>query len=120
MYKSCSKCGKIHPKNYQCDANKRTFNGGDERKLRSQYAWTLKSQEIRERANHLCEVCRDQGIYTYDGIEVHHIVKVKDDKSLLLDNYNLIVLCKDHHGLADKGEIDSNYLLSLARSREQS
>lgn len=115
--KACSKCGKIHPYNYEC-RTKRRYDGGDERKLRSTYSWTKKSEEIRERANHLCEVCRDEGVYTYDGIEVHHITKVRDDKSLLLDNENLICLCKEHHMKADNGEISKEYLLKLAHHRE--
>ena len=118
MFKACSKCGKIHPASFKCNAFKREFVGGDERKLRSQYSWTKKSEEIRERANHLCEVCRDNGIYTYDNIEVHHIVKVKDDKSRLLDNENLICLCKEHHLLADENQIEKDYLFELARQRE--
>lgn len=117
MYKSCSKCGKIHPSNYKC-SSKRVYQDTDERKLRSQYAWTKKSEEIRDRANHLCEVCRDKGIITYKDIEVHHIVKVKDDSSLLLDNFNLVCLCQEHHKKADKGEIDSDYLIELAMNRE--
>jgi 5-methylcytosine-specific restriction endonuclease McrA len=116
MMKACSKCGKIHPYNYECKVG-RIFAGGDERKLRSSYAWTKKSEEIREQANYLCEVCRDEGIYTYDGIEVHHITKVRDDKSLLLDNNNLICLCKKHHLLADDNLIDKEYLITLAKRR---
>lgn len=119
IYKSCSKCGKIHPKNYNCNAITRTFTGGEERKLRSQYAWTLKSEEIRERANHLCEVCRDKGIITFNNLEVHHIVKLKEDESRLLDNYNLVCLCKEHHKQADNNEIDKDYLFGLAMKREQ-
>lgn len=118
MYKSCSKCGKIHPKNYQCNVG-RTFTGGDERKLRSQYSWTKKSEEIRERANHLCEVCRDKGIITLNNLEVHHIEKIKDDESRMYDNENLICLCQEHHKQADKGFIDKNYLFELAKKREQ-
>lgn len=117
MYKSCSKCGKIHDTKYKCNVG-RTFTGGEERKLRSLYSWTKKSEEIRERANHLCEVCRDKGIITFKDIEVHHIVKVKDDKSKLLDNENLICLCQEHHKQADKGEIDTDYLRKLAKARE--
>ena len=118
MFKSCSKCGKIHPRNYQCNVG-RTFTGGIERKLRSQYSWTKKSEEIRERANYLCEICREQGIYNYTNIEVHHIVKVKDDESRLLDNENLICLCQEHHKQADNNEIDKDYLIELAKRREQ-
>ena len=117
MYKSCSKCGKIHDTKYKCNVG-RMFTGGDERKLRSQYAWTKKSEEIRERANHLCEVCRDNGVFTYDNIEVHHIIKVKDDKSRLLDNENLIALCQEHHKQADNNQIDKDYLIELAHRRE--
>lgn len=86
--------------------------------LRSSYNWTQKSKEIRERANYLCEVCRAEGVYTYDGLEVHHITKVKDDEDLLLDNNNLICLCTRHHHQADNNELDKDYLLSLARARE--
>lgn len=118
MYKSCSRCGKIHATGHKCTVG-RIYTGGDERSLRSKYAWTEKSKEIRERANHLCEVCRDQGQITYDNIEVHHIVKVRDDKSKLLDNENLICLCQEHHTQADNNEIDSTYLTKLARIREQ-
>ena len=118
MWKSCSRCGKIHASDYQCTVG-RIYRGGKERKLRSTYSWTLKSQEIRERANHLCEVCRDQGVYTYNNIEVHHIVKVREDETRLLDNLNLICLCKDHHEQADNNEIDKEYLIELARKREQ-
>ena len=118
MWKSCSKCGKIHSQEYKCNVG-RTFTGGEERKLRSQYSWTLKSQEIRERANHLCEVCRANGVYTYDNIEVHHIVKVRDDKSRLLDNENLICLCQEHHEQADNNQINKEYLFELAKKRER-
>ncbi len=118
MFKACSKCGKIHDSRFQCNVG-RTYEGGIERSMRSQYAWTVKSKEIRERANHLCEVCRASGIITYEGIEVHHITKVKDDPSKLLDNFNLVCLCQEHHKQADKGLIDSEYLKELAMRREQ-
>ena len=116
-YKSCSKCGRVHPENYKCTIGVQ-YNGGIERKLRSKYAWTEKSKEIRERANYLCEVCRDQGIITYEKISVHHIEKVKDDPTKLLDNENLIALCEEHHTLADDGKLDKDYLKELAKHRE--
>lgn len=117
MYKSCSRCGKIHDTRFKCNAG-RVYTGGQERKLRSSYAWTKKSEEIREKANWLCEVCRDRGVYTYDGLEVHHITKLSDDSSKLLDNNNLVCLCVEHHKQADNGEIDADYLRQLARHRE--
>lgn len=117
MYKSCARCGKIHLSNYKCNVN-RVYLGGEERALRNTYAWTNKSKEIRETAQYLCEVCRANGEYTYDNLEVHHIVKIKDDSSKLLDNYNLVCLCVEHHKAADAGLIDSEYLKALAAERE--
>lgn len=119
IYKSCSKCGKIHPKNYDCKTVRVYDSEATERKLRSSYSWTKKSEEIRERANHLCEVCRDKGIITLNNLEVHHIEKIKDDESRMYDNENLICLCQEHHKQADKGFIDKNYLFELAKKREQ-
>ena len=119
MYKACSRCGKIHDTRYQCNAGK-TYKryDGEERKLRSKSAWTKKSLEIREKANWLCEVCRDKGIYTYESLEVHHITKVKDDSSKLLDDLNLVCLCVSHHKQADYGQIDADFRRNLARMRE--
>ena len=118
MLKSCSRCGKMHDVNYRCTAGV-VYQTGEERALRKRNAWRLKSEEIRERANYLCEVCRDQGIYTYDGLEVHHITKIRDNKDLLLDNHNLICLCQKHHKLADSGAISKEYLEKLALDREE-
>ena len=121
MYRACPYCGRIHPVGYICPKkSKRIYNGGEERKLRSTNAWTKKSKEIREKAQGLCEVCRDKGIYTYTSLEVHHIEKVRDDKSKLLDNYNLICLCVEHHKMADNGKLDATYLKKLAKKREES
>jgi 5-methylcytosine-specific restriction protein A len=121
MLRSCPYCGRIHPAGYICKASKRkrAYNGGEERKLRSTYAWTKKSKEIREKAQGLCEVCRDKGLYTYTGLEVHHIEKVREDKDRLLDNYNLICVCAECHKQAEQGKIDKEYLRKLARKREQ-
>ena len=120
MYKACKYCGRIHTFGYICPKKpKRTiYRGGEERKLRSTNAWTKKSKEIREKAQGLCEVCRDKGTYTYASLEVHHIVKLRHRPDLLLDNYNLIALCEDCHKKADSGKISTEYLQSLARKRE--
>ena len=119
IYKSCPYCGRIHPQGYICPSKpKRIYRGGEERKLRNTNDWKKKSEEIREKAQGLCEVCRDKGIYTYKGIEVHHITKIRDDKDRLLDNYNLVALCQEHHKLADKGKLSQDYLRKLARKRE--
>ena len=119
MYKTCSKCGKIHDTRFKCKVNNIIKQSTDESKLRSTNKWTQKSLNIRTKANYLCEVCRDQGRLTYNDLEVHHIVKIKDDSNKLLDDYNLICLCVEHHKQADAGEIDTDYLKKLAKEREE-
>ena len=114
--KSCSRCGRIHPRNYNCNIG-RIYKKTDESKLRSRYAWTKKAKQIKDDANGLCEVCKAQGLYNYNNLEVHHIIKIKDDPNGLLDDDNLICLCVDHHKQADDGQIDADYLRELARER---
>lgn len=116
MYKACSRCGKIHDSRFKCNAGK-TYAKAEERELRSTYRWTKKSREMRENAQYLCEVCRDQGVYTYDDLEVHHIEKIREDKSKLLDDDNLIVLCITHHKDADAGRLSKDYLKELVKRR---
>ena len=123
MWKACCKCGKIHDSNYQCNVGR--IYRGDERKLRNKYSWAMKSQEIRERASYLCEVCKDQiknqkysEYPPYASLEVHHIEKLRDRPDLMLDNLNLVCLCQAHHKQADAGEIDIEYLRKLAMTRE--
>ena len=81
-------------------------------------AWHQKSEEIKERSNYLCAVCLDNRILTYDGLEVHHIVKIADRPELLLEDSNLICLCVQHHKRADRGCISPDYLMRLARLRD--
>ena len=114
--KSCSKCGKIHPRGVTCDRG-RKYQSSQERKLRSTYMWTKKAKQIKEDALGLCEVCKALGVYTYDGLEVHHITKLKEDPNGLLDDDNLIALCVYHHKQADDGELDADYLRELVKER---
>ena len=119
-YYSCSRCGKIHPKGYVCKVGvrkKRYRYTYEESKLRSKGVWTEKSKQIREDANYLCEVCKDKGIYNYRDVSVHHIEKLRDRPDLLIEDTNLICLCKDCHRMADAGMIDKEYLKKLARKR---
>ena len=119
MWKACSKCGKIHDVNYKCN-HENVHKDETERKLRSKYIWTKKSREIRERANFLCEVCRDKGEFVYENVEVHHILPLRGHHDLFLSNENLICLCTECHRKAENGEIDIEYLKKLAEMREKS
>lgn len=117
MLKSCSRCGRIHNYNYKCNQG-RIYKKNDIDKLRSTKRWTNKSIEIREASNYLCAVCLDEGIINYDKVEVHHIEKLQDNQDLLLENDNLIALCKYHHKQADKNKLSKEYLISLVKKRD--
>ena len=116
MWKACSKCGRIHPYNTACHIG---IPSTGEMKLRNTYKWRKKREEVKKASNYLCAVCKEQGKYVYNDIEVHHITKLKDEPQKLLDNYNLIPLCVTHHKMADEGKIDADYLRELARRREE-
>ena len=118
MYKSCSRCGKIHDSKYNCYHNK-SINKNEIDKLRSTYKWQQKAEQIKEDSNYLCAVCRDEKIYTYKNLEVHHIEKLQERPDLLLEDSNLICLCKLHHKSADEGNITKDYLLELVNKRKQ-
>lgn len=120
MYRSCAKCGRIHEVGYECRAvaPQPTPKTRDQ-ELRSTQRWQDKSLEIRKASRYLCAVCEEEGVYNYNKLEVHHITKLRDDEDGMLDNFNLICLCKYHHELADEGKIDANHLRELARRREE-
>jgi 5-methylcytosine-specific restriction enzyme A len=44
-----------------------------------------------------CRICKSLGIYTYDNLEVDHIIPIVEAPELCLDLNNLQVLCKQHH-----------------------
>ena len=120
IYKSCSKCGKIHDINYKCKTNykyeARTYD--ETRKLRNNFKWHSKAKQIKKNSKFLCALCLEEGIYNYNDLEVHHIIKIKDDKEQLYNNNNLICLCKKHHILADNGTISKEHLFELVKKRE--
>ncbi|MBR4656552.1 MAG: HNH endonuclease [Oscillospiraceae bacterium] len=119
MKRACSRCGKIHDFNYRCTKGKRYESNDAARKLRSSWAWREKSLDVRDRAFHVCEVCKAQGKITIGDVAVHHIVKVRDNKDLYLDDDNLVCLCDFHHKQAEQGDIDPDYLRTLAEARDR-
>ena len=120
IYKSCSKCGKIHDINYTCKTNyKYEIRKDDEtRKIRNCHSWHKKSEQIRKESKYLCAVCLEEGIYNYNNLEVHHIEKLRHNKDKLLDDDNLICLCKKHHKQADDGTISKEHLYDLVKKRK--
>ena len=118
MLKSCKHCGRIHDSKYMCPSKPRRNNYKDvteEDKFRSTYVWQKKRESIKQRDNYLCQVCirklyNTLKQYNYEDIQVHHIVPLKEDYELRLEDDNLISLCKYHHELAEKGEIPREIL----------
>ena len=118
MLRSCSKCGRIHDINFKCNGGGR-LPKTNEQALRNRNKWHTKSREIREKSKYICSVCQDKGQISFDdNLEVHHIIKLRDDPSGLLDDDNLICLCTYHHKQADKGELSVDYLRQLAQRRD--
>lgn len=118
MLRSCTRCGRIHDINFKCNGGGR-LPQTTEQALRNRNKWHTKSREIRERSLYLCSVCKDRGeAKADDDLEVHHIIKLRDDPSGLLDDDNLIALCVLHHKQADRGELSVDYLRQLAQRRD--
>lgn len=120
MWKSCAKCGKIHDYNKRCYAGD-SFRKKDTKanKFRATTEWKNKSEEIREESKYLCAMCIEEGIYNYNQLEVHHIEPLEKNFERRLDDYNLICLCSEHHKLAERGEVEQDYLFNLVMKREE-
>lgn len=126
MLKSCRYCGRIHAKGYVCpkkpSPEKRTKMETEQNKFRSKNSWAKKSKAIRQRDGFLCQVCirglyNPERIYQTDGLEVHHIIPLKNDYNLRLDDENLITLCKKHHEMAEAGKIPTTLLKRIAKEQ---
>ena len=118
MLKSCKYCGRVHRVDEVCPKKPKRFGNwskynSPERKFRSTQAWQTKREEIKERDHYLCKVCLDYNVINYNGLEVHHIVSLKDDFDKRLDNDNLITLCRTHHEEAERGQLSIEYLTKL-------
>ena len=120
LFKSCSRCGKVHAKEFKCKHNapKYRYPRAKGTEIRGTNAWAKKAEEIKESCNYLCEVCLDKGAYTYKDLSVHHIIKLREAPERALDNYNLVTLCRFHHQLADSGGLETEYLTRLSATRE--
>lgn len=123
MKKSCQYCGRVHDKKYDCGKKPKKdysrYQRTDSEAGRYSHAFRVKSEQIKKRSHYLCSYCLANNMLTYDGLETHHITKLRDRPELLLDDSNLICLCKRHHKLADDGKIDAELLRELARQRDK-
>ena len=62
---------------------------------------------------YLCRICVAESHLTYENLSVHHIVSLKNNFDLRLDDDNLITLCNVHHEQAEKGKISADILHNL-------
>ena len=72
-----------------------------------------KRKQIKKRDKYLCQLCLKDNIYTYDNLQVHHIIPLAEDYNKKLDSDNLITLCRMHHEQAEKGIISKEELYEL-------
>lgn len=114
MLRSCKYCGRIHDTKVDCGMKpKRIKEPTRTNKFRWSRVWRNKRNSVVERDNYLCQVCKDNKKYVYEGLEVHHIVPIEEDYRLRLEEDNLITLCVSCHKEADLNKIKRNYLKEL-------
>lgn len=125
MLKSCSYCGGIHNRGYQCPSKpKRVKTPTYIDKFRWSRRWRTKAMQINERDKYLCQICIRKLFntvqqYNFTDIEVHHIIAIVEDWDKRLEDENLICLCAYHHKMAERGEIDKQLLLGIAQEQER-
>ena len=118
MLKLCPQCGKLHDFNAgPCQAG-RFKKDTQAVRFRNTGKWQRRRKQIRERDKNLCQVCLldeydTYQTYTFNNIEVNHIVPINEDIDQALNDNNLISLCSHHHKMADKGLIPRTVLFAL-------
>ena len=128
MLKSCQYCGRIHDKGFDCGKKPQPQRRNDYRRSentagRYTNAWKLKAAEIKRRQKHICPLCYKEFLnglckLKTEPLEAHHIIPLEENAELLLEDGNIIGLCRRHHEAAEAGEVPRGELLELARARD--
>lgn len=117
MFKSCKYCGKIHKSTDVCERKPKPKYYSKRKtkieKYRNSFEWQLLRAEVKERDKNLCRCCLPTMITTR-GLQVHHIIPMREDFEKRNDIENLITLCPYHHNLAENGEITVDELQKIA------
>lgn len=124
MLKSCKYCGKIHDSKFDCGKKPKPIEKltlAD--RFRKSSRWTNKSKQIRQRDNFLCQCCirnlpGTYRQYEYENLEVHHVEPINQYWDRRLDDDNLITLCRNHHEMAEAGEISRDTLMAIIEEQE--
>lgn len=124
--KSCKYCGRIHKKDFICPMKPKgnKYKTSEADKFRWTKAWQRKREEVKRRDKFLCQICIRKLYntikkYNYNDLEVHHIVPIKEDYELRLEDSNLITVCEYHHELAEQGTIPREELLDIVQAQEE-
>ena len=117
---SCVKCGRIHEEN-KC--NVKTVETSRKRvtgKYRADRRWYYARRQALERDFYCCRMCLDKDNYVErEGLEVHHIIPIYKNASMVYDTNNLITLCKRHHRMVEGNSRYTDYLHKLITSDVQ-
>ena len=111
MLRTCSICGGIHNENNMCKRQYKKNTTAS--KFRNSNAWIIKREQIKIRDKYLCQICLKENVYTYNDLQVHHIVPLAEGYNLRLDENNLITLCAYHHKQAEQNKISRKELYKL-------
>lgn len=123
MLISCKYCANIHSRSFSCPSKPKRYGKKKENnsivKFRNTSTWRKKRLEIKKRDKLLCQYCLlELKRFTFELLDVHHIIPISKDWSKRLDNYNLITLCRVCHTSADMQEIEAYKLSMIARNNE--
>ena len=116
MLKACPWCGRIHDSREDCGRRPpKKYRREESERGRNTRAWKRKAEQIKTDSHYLCENCLSQGVLTWDGLEAHHIIKLRERPDLLLDDDNLVCLCEKCH----KKQMPAQYPLIFATACEK-
>ncbi|WP_085023908.1 HNH endonuclease [Anaerovibrio sp. JC8] len=119
MLKACSYCGRIHRAGEACpNKPQRTYkkNNSQESQFRNTGRWKRAREEIKKRDKYLCRLCLANGHITTNNLEVHHIIKIRQDSTQALEPSNLITLCTACHNLVEN---EPKYIETLQELTQQ-
>ncbi|NEY99252.1 hypothetical protein G4D62_08055 [Bacillus shackletonii] len=98
---------------------------GEIHKARTTQRWFKVRDYVRERDQHLCQLCvrnlyHTLQRYTFNNTQVHHVIPMKEDedRNLWYNSENLLLVCKYHHDMCERGEVPREEQLEIVREQE--
>ena len=120
MKRACPYCGKIHDRKEHCEnaPKPKQARGSREDIFRWSYDWKCKREYVLRRDKYLCVACLNRlpgtvVVLNNVDLSVHHILSLKTNWDMRLDDNNLITLCRKHHEMAEKCLISADDLLRI-------